>query len=72
MARTVEARFPGVPVAPVTDCVIDNASAAEIGAVAIDTASGRPGPRTIDVVSGVLVRPETLSCLGANALPLFL
>ncbi len=72
VARTVEARFPGVPVALVTDCVIDNASVTEIGTVAVEAATGGPGPRTAAVVTDVLLRPQTVSCLGAAALPLFL
>ena len=65
-------RFPGVPVAPVTDCVIDNASASEIVAVAADSATGTPSATTVRVVTDVLARPETLTCLGTNALPILL
>ena len=71
VARTVEARFPGVPVQPVTDCIIDNASASEIGVVAIEAASGAPGPRTAQVVGEVVRRPATVQCLTAAALSAF-
>ena len=68
VARTVEARFPGVPVALVTDCIIDNASAAEIAAVALEAGSAGPGARTAEVVGEVVGRPETIRCLAAEAL----
>lgn len=64
----VRRRFPGAPVKPVTDCVIDNATAAEILTVATAAATG-PDARTAQVVGGVLQRPETLRCLAEGALP---
>jgi len=67
----VQRRFPGAPVAPLTDCVIDNATADEIIAVAAGAATG-PDARTSEIVGGVLQRPETVSCVVAEGLPTLL
>ena len=72
VAQVVETRFPGVPVVPVTDCVIDNASGTEIVRVASDAADGRPGAETFEVVADVVSRPRTIECLSYEALPVLL
>lgn len=61
-------RFPGVPVEPALNCVIDNATGTQIRALAADSVAG-PTASTVEVVSDVMSKPETLRCLGANGLP---
>ena len=63
-------RFPGVNAAPVTDCIIDNASAQEILILARASVTG------IDEQAGQLVtdiaqRPDSIRCLAQNAFSLF-
>lgn len=55
-------RFPGVPVEPTINCIIDNASAAQIRALAADTVLG-PTESTVQIVGDILRRPETIQCL---------
>ncbi|WP_023852469.1 hypothetical protein [Ponticoccus alexandrii] len=69
--RVVVERFPGVPVQPAIDCVIDNASAQQIYALAVDTVGG-PTESSIQIVSEIAARPETLSCLANRGLPALL
>ena len=70
VAQAVSTRFPGVPVTPVTDCIIDNATGAEIVRVARDSRDGRPGAETVRTVTHVIGRPDAITCLGYEALPL--
>ncbi|MEP1199370.1 hypothetical protein [Tateyamaria sp.] len=73
VSEAVVTRFPAVPkelVTPFTDCVIDNASANEIGAFARDAVIGVT-EETATLVRTVLERPETQTCVvqaGANVL----
>lgn len=73
VSETVVTRFPAVPkelVTPFTDCVIDNASANEIGTFARDAVIGVT-EETANLVRTVLERPETQQCVvtaGANVL----
>ena len=61
-------RLPGVPVEPATDCVIDNATANEILSLAADGVTG-PTANTVEIVSDILRRPDTLTCLATEGLP---
>lgn len=70
VSKVAAERLRGVPVMPVTDCLIENATAAEIARVAADSAEGRPGPVTVQTVAEIMGRPGTLDCLGARALPM--
>ena len=65
------ARFPGIPLAPATDCVIDNASAGEILSLA-NSAGGGPAPRAARLVLEIATRPDTLDCLATDGLPALL
>jgi len=65
----VERRFPGVNAAPVTDCVIDNASAQEIVTIAGGVALGNDAAAT-QTISDILSRPPTTRCVASNALSL--
>ncbi len=67
----LEEQFPGVPLEPATDCVIDNARANEILALAADAVTG-PTASTIEIVSNILSRPGTLTCLAEEGLPILL
>ncbi|MFD1509695.1 succinate dehydrogenase [Lacimonas salitolerans] len=69
--QIVAERLPGVNAAPVTDCVIDNASASEIALVARASVTGIT-ERTVDTVVDVTRRPETLSCLAQKGLPMLM
>ena len=64
----LEERLPGVPVESATDCVIDNATAQEILALAADAVTG-PTASTVEIVGNILARPETLTCLATEGLP---
>ncbi|SDH11748.1 hypothetical protein [Alloyangia pacifica] len=68
VARVVADRYPGVPVEPALDCVIDNASSTQIYALAADSVTG-PTASTVEVVSDIVSKPETLTCLAADGLP---
>lgn len=67
----VTERFPGVPLEPALDCIIDNASAPQIRALAADAVLG-PTESTTEIVSDIVSKPETLTCLAVNGLPAFL
>ncbi|MCV3272208.1 hypothetical protein [Roseobacter sinensis] len=61
--------FPQVPKAlftPFTNCVVDNADAAEVQALAADAITG-VDQGTADTVRAVIARPETQNCLRAAA-----
>ncbi|MFP7674389.1 hypothetical protein ACG74X_13660 [Marivita sp. S0852] len=64
-------RFPGVPLDPTLDCVIDNANSVQIRALALDSVTG-PTENTIQIVSDIVSKPETLTCLAAEGLPALL
>jgi len=60
-------RFPGVPLEPALNCVIDNANATQIRALALDSVAG-PTESTVQIVSDIVSKPETLTCLAAEGL----
>lgn len=64
-------QFPGVPLEPTLDCVIDNASAVQIRALALDSLGG-PTESTAQIVTDIVSKPETLTCLAAEGLPALL
>ena len=68
----VETRFPGVPIRPVTDCVIDNASGSEIVSIAADAVARRPSPETVQLIFEIARRPDTITCFVEEAGPLVL
>lgn len=71
VTRVVTDRFPGVPVEPTLNCIIDNASAPQIRALAVDTLGG-PTESSVEIVSQIVSQPETLTCLAAEGLPALL
>lgn len=60
-------KFPGVNAAPYSDCIIDNASAAEIINIAKFAATGA-NQATTDLVLQIASRPDTSNCIAQNAL----
>ena len=63
--NVVTERFPGANPAPVTDCIIDAASAGEIiqlGSAAVTGISSS----TVETVVKISTRPEALTCLSRN------
>ncbi|PTX57155.1 hypothetical protein C8N43_1821 [Litoreibacter ponti] len=67
----LQQRFPGVPLEPATDCVIDNASAGEILRLARAGVTGL-GPEETQLVVEIATRPETIECLLKDGLAPFL
>ena len=67
----LEERLPGVPVEPATDCIIDNASSRELLSLAADAVTG-PTANTVEIVSDIATRPETIRCLATEGLPALL
>ena len=63
--------FPGVPLEPATNCVIDNANTGELLSLAKGAALG-PTPETTGVVVEILSRPETIKCISEKGLPALL
>ncbi|HID67384.1 MAG TPA: succinate dehydrogenase [Roseibacterium sp.] len=61
----VEQRFPGVDATPITNCVIDNASAQEIITIAGGIALGNTDAAS-STVRNILQRPATLQCTAGN------
>ena len=70
-SKVLAERLPGVPLQPAVDCVIDNASAQQIYALAADSVAG-PTESTVEIVTGILRQPETLTCLASQGLPALL
>lgn len=64
--------FPGVPLEPGTDCVINAATGPELGRLARAAATRDTGPETTTLVSGIVSRPATLRCLATQGLNPFL
>lgn len=71
VSRVLVERFPGVPLQPSANCVIDNANAQQILSLAADSVTG-PNQNTVEIVTNIVSKPETLNCLVAQGLPAFL
>jgi hypothetical protein len=67
-SKIVVEQFPGVPVQPALDCIINNATATQIYALAADSVTG-PTESTVQIVREIVSKPETLTCLAAEGLP---
>ena len=65
-------RFPGVPLEPASDCVINNASGAEIAQLALGATQPVVHPSTSALVVEIATRPETIRCLATDGLAPFL
>lgn len=64
-------QFPGVPLDPAIDCIIDNATSGELLALAADSVTGATAATT-HTVATIATRPATLSCLASDGLAAFL
>ncbi|WP_299845724.1 succinate dehydrogenase [uncultured Roseovarius sp.] len=62
-------RFPGVNAAPITDCIIDAASAGEIISIASASATGVT-ESTVNKVVEIAQRPEAVNCIAENSITL--
>ena len=65
----VAQKFPGVNAAPVTDCIIDAATAAEIIRIAGASVTGVT-QSTVEEVLKIARRPEAVACIADNSLSL--
>ncbi|MBU2998945.1 MULTISPECIES: succinate dehydrogenase [Roseovarius] len=65
--RVVSERLPGVNAAPVTDCIIDAASAKEILNFAAASVAGIT-QSTIEEVLVIAQRPEAVKCIAQNSI----
>ncbi|MBQ0750745.1 MAG: succinate dehydrogenase [Roseovarius sp.] len=65
----VAQRFPGLNAAPITDCVIDAASAGEIIQIASAGVTGVT-PETTQQVIQIAQRPQAVQCITQNSLTL--
>lgn len=65
----VDDRFPGVNAAPVTDCIIDAASAGEIIQIAGASVTGVT-QSTVEQVLEIARRREAVECIAENGLAL--
>lgn len=65
----VAARIPGANVAPVSDCIIDAASASEILSIAGASVTGVTD-QTVDTVLKISQRPKSVKCIAKNGLTL--
>ncbi len=59
--------MPRLAVTPFTDCIIDTATAREIGAFAKDAVIGT-SETTVSLIRGVLARTETQPCIARQGL----
>lgn len=72
VSRVLADKLPqGVMLQPSIDCVINNATAPQIYALASDTIGG-PTQSSIEIVTQVVSKPETATCLATNGLPALL
>ena len=62
-------KFPGVNAAPVTDCIINAASAGEIISIAEASVTGVTQSTAQDVLA-IAQRPEAVQCIAENSLTL--
>ncbi|MBD9525935.1 MULTISPECIES: hypothetical protein [Paracoccus] len=60
--REMAKRLPGANVAPYTDCVIQNATTAELAGIADSGATGAS-----DAVASIVSRPSTTQCIAGAA-----
>ena len=65
----VAEKLPGVNAAPVTDCIIDAASASEILTIAGASVTGVTD-NTVQMVLEIAQRPDAVNCIATNGLTL--
>lgn len=62
ITRSLATRYPDLPIEPVLNCVINNASQSELVGLASDSVTG-PTAATAATIATISSRPETLACL---------
>lgn len=62
-------KFPGLNAAPVTDCIIDAATASEIISIAGASVTGVT-QSTVEQVLKIAQRPDAVNCIAENSLTL--
>lgn len=67
----IQEQFPGIPVEPAVDCIIDNADSRELLSLAADSVTG-PTASTVEIVTNIVSRPKTLECMAVSGLPALL
>lgn len=65
----VQDKFPGLKAAPITDCIIDAASAGEIISIASASVTGIT-ESTAETVLEIARRPEAVTCIAENSIKL--
>ena len=65
--NVLAARFPGADLSNVTDCVIDNATGAEVLQIAQAAVVGTTA-QTTELVLGIAQRPQTVQCIAEKTL----
>lgn len=63
----VAERMPGLNAAPITDCIIDSASTAEILTIGQAAVTGVT-PATTTLVFEIAQRPDTVACISTSSL----
>ena len=71
VAPVLAEHFPGVPLEPAVNCLINNASAVQIRALAADSLVG-PTQSTVQIVSDIAAQPATIQCFATDGLPALL
>ncbi|CAM4396312.1 hypothetical protein [Palleronia rufa] len=67
VTKTLVNRYPGVPLEPALDCVIDNATTGELLGLASDSLTG-PTEATAQTVLTISRRPGTLQCFAGRGM----
>ena len=65
VTRSIAERYPDLPIEPVLDCVIDNATQSELIGLASDSVTG-PTASTSATIAAIASRPATLKCLAQS------
>ena len=65
VTRSLATRYPDVPIEPVLNCVIDNATGDELIGLASDSVTG-PTAATAGTIAAISSRPATLACLAQS------
>ena len=68
VTRVVVERFPGVPVQPSINCLVDNATTDELLSLASEAVTG-PTAASAQTVTAIATRPLTVQCLAREGLP---
>lgn len=62
MNPILQEQFPGVPITPISNCVINNASSGEIITLGSAAVTGVT-PQTTETVTDILAKPSTVNCI---------